>query len=100
MLVPENWFLRDLPDSPLPPPPPTLVVQVVRDLGAVSRKDSTSRFQFIEVNALRLPSPKHVYSLIYESLSGRYVGPQTGNAIILLSFSSSWFVNREILCVS
>lgn len=57
----------------------SFVVQIMRDLGKLSRKDHTLRFQFIEVNALRLPSPKHVYSLVYESLTGRYVGPQSGD---------------------
>lgn len=54
------------------------VMEVVRDLARESRPKTGKRFHFIEINGLQLPSPMHVYSQLYEALTGETVGPAAG----------------------
>lgn len=54
------------------------VMEVVRDLARESREKSQKKFHFVEINGLQLPSPMHVYSQLYEALTGETVGPKAG----------------------
>lgn len=54
------------------------VMEVVRELSNEYGTRKKSKFHFIEINGLQLPSPMHVYSQLYEALTGETVGPSTG----------------------
>lgn len=51
------------------------VLEVMRTLKRRSEAGELPRFQFVEINGLRLPSPQHAYSALYEALTGDRAGP-------------------------
>ena len=51
------------------------VLEVARQLGAESKSGALRKFHFVEINGLQLPSPMHVYSQLYEALTGETLGP-------------------------
>ena len=58
------------------------VLQVMRSLRERSQRGEISSFQFIDMNGLRLPTPQHAYSTLYEALSGASLGPQAAAAAL------------------
>lgn len=53
------------------------VLEAVRTLRKSTETGDFPVFQFVEINGLRLPSPHHAYSFLYESLTGEALGPNT-----------------------
>lgn len=53
------------------------VLEVMRGLKRKSEARKLPQFQFVEINGLRLASPQHAYSALYEALTGDRAGPQT-----------------------
>lgn len=51
------------------------VLEVVREISQESKQSSSNKFHFVEINGLQLPSPMHVYSQLYEALTGETLGP-------------------------
>jgi Cdc6-like AAA superfamily ATPase len=51
------------------------VMEVMRTMQRLSDCGDMPAFQFVELNGLRLPSPQHAYTALYEALSGKKVGP-------------------------
>lgn len=51
------------------------VLQVMRSLREQAQIGDIKHFQFVEINGLRLPSPQHAYSTLYEALTGNVLGP-------------------------
>jgi Cdc6-like AAA superfamily ATPase len=49
------------------------VMEVIRDLQADARAGKLPKFQFAEINALRLPRAQHVYSRLVEILMGVFL---------------------------
>ncbi|KAL4423946.1 hypothetical protein ABPG75_001247 [Micractinium tetrahymenae] len=52
------------------------VLEIMRTLKRKSEAGELPKFQFVEINGLRLPSPQHAYSALYEALTGDRAGPQ------------------------
>ncbi|KAL4434835.1 hypothetical protein ABPG77_005362 [Micractinium sp. CCAP 211/92] len=52
------------------------VLEIMRTLKRRSEAGELPKFQFVEINGLRLPSPQHAYSALYEALTGDRAGPQ------------------------
>ena len=44
------------------------VLEVMRSLRRKAEAGQVPHFQFVELNSLRLPSPQHAYSSLYEVL--------------------------------
>jgi hypothetical protein len=42
------------------------VMDIMRDMRRRSTAGELPRFQFVEINGLRLPTPKHAYTALYE----------------------------------
>jgi origin recognition complex subunit 1 len=42
------------------------VMDIMRDMRRRSTVGELPRFQFVEINGLRLPTPKHAYTALYE----------------------------------
>lgn len=63
------------------------VMEVVREFADESRTPTGRKFHFIEINGLQLPSPMHVYSQLYEALTGETVGPSAGISALEEIFS-------------
>jgi len=53
------------------------VLDVLRNFSSGSNQSATKSFHLIEINGLQLPSPLHVYSRIYEALTGEAAGPSS-----------------------
>eukprot|EP00793_Prasinoderma_coloniale_P005673 PRCOL_00004147-RA len=51
------------------------VMEVMRAARKEAKEANQAPFQLVMINGLRLPSPQHAYSSIYEALHGHYVGP-------------------------
>jgi origin recognition complex subunit 1 len=47
----------------------------MRGLKRRAEAGEVPHFQFVEINGLRLPSPQHAYSSLYEALTGDRLGP-------------------------
>ncbi|EFN52332.1 hypothetical protein CHLNCDRAFT_139139 [Chlorella variabilis] len=58
------------------------VLEVMRGLKRKSEVGELPHFQFVEINGLRLPSPQHAYSALYEALTGDRAGPQAASAAL------------------
>jgi origin recognition complex subunit 1 len=58
------------------------VREVVRTLRKKSRDGSLPRFNHVELNGLRLQTPKHAYSAIAEELMGERLSPQAANDVL------------------
>ncbi|KAL3142669.1 hypothetical protein ABBQ38_002975 [Trebouxia sp. C0009 RCD-2024] len=64
------------------------VLETMRKLRRKSEAGQLPAFQFVEINSLRLPSPQHAYTHLYEALTGNQVGPTTAAAALEELFSS------------
>lgn len=64
------------------------VLEVMRSLIQRSAEGSLPPFQVIHVNALRLPSPQHIFSVLYEELMGKAVSWCTAQKLLEAHFSS------------
>ena len=53
------------------------VLQAIRSLRKDNEVGKVPKFRFVEINGLRLPSPQHAYSALYEGLTGEALGPNT-----------------------
>lgn len=51
------------------------VLEVMRGLRSLEVAGGLPAFQFVEINSLRLPSPQHAYTALYEALTGRHFSP-------------------------
>ena len=51
------------------------VLEVMRCLRGRARDGQIPPFQFVEVNGLRLPSPHHAYTTLWEALTGQHAAP-------------------------
>ena len=58
------------------------VREVIRTLRKKSRDGSLPRFNHVELNGLRLQTPKHAYSAIAEELMGERLSPQVANDVL------------------
>jgi origin recognition complex subunit 1 len=58
------------------------VLQVMRSLREQAQNGEIKPFQFVEINGLRLPSPQHAYSTLYEALTGNILGPNAAAAAL------------------
>ncbi|KAL3701075.1 hypothetical protein R1sor_019097 [Riccia sorocarpa] len=50
------------------------VREVIRDLESKVDAGDLPPFRFVEINGLRLPSPDHVYTVLYEAFTGQHLG--------------------------
>ncbi|KAA6424992.1 MAG: origin recognition complex subunit 1-like [Trebouxia sp. A1-2] len=64
------------------------VLETMRSLRRKAEAGHLPAFQFVEINSLRLPSPQHAYTHLYEALTGNHVGPTTAAASLEEMFSS------------
>lgn len=48
----------------------------MRSLRQRAENGDVPPFQFVEINGLRLPSPNHAYSALYEAITGECIGQQ------------------------
>ena len=55
---------------------------MIRTLRKKSRDGSLPRFNHVELNGLRLQTPKHAYSAIAEELMGERLSPQVANDVL------------------
>ncbi|KAK9830101.1 hypothetical protein WJX72_009780 [[Myrmecia] bisecta] len=58
------------------------VLEVMRKLKRKVSAKELAPFQFVEINSLRLPSPQHAYTHLYEALTGQHLSP--GSAVSAL----------------
>jgi len=58
------------------------VLEVMRNLRRRSEVGELPHFHFVEINGLRLPTPQHAYSQLYEALTGECMGPSTAAAAL------------------
>ncbi len=56
------------------------VLEVMRGFKRRVEEGSAHSFQFVEINGLRLPSPQHAYSTLYEVRSSRLASAQSWGA--------------------
>ena len=49
----------------------------MRSLHSRAQSGEIPHFQFVEINGLRLPSPQHAYTALYEALTGEVKGPNS-----------------------
>eukprot|EP00884_Botryococcus_braunii_P008271 jgi/Botrbrau1/17445/Bobra.0054s0034.1 len=64
------------------------VLGIMRALRTQMEQGSFPHFQFVEINALRLPSPYHAYVQLHEALTGYHLGPQKSLAALEEIFSA------------
>eukprot|EP00951_Prasinocladus_malaysianus_P033595 scaffold333493_cov36-Prasinocladus_malaysianus.AAC.1 len=62
-------------------------LEVVRRMQADVKAGSAQAFRFVEINGLRLPSPHHAYSRLYEALTGHHVAPARASELLEAHFS-------------
>jgi origin recognition complex subunit 1 len=65
------------------------VLEVVRQLYDEVATGELPCFQFVEVNGLRLPSPGHAYTALWEALTGSHASPSRAADLLENYFSSS-----------
>ncbi|CAL8469764.1 g9306 [Coccomyxa elongata] len=53
------------------------VHEVMRQLRGRAESGELPAFRFVEINALRLPSPQHAYVHLYRALTGKHASPAT-----------------------
>ena len=51
------------------------VLEVMRRLRTLASEGEIPPFQFVEVNGLRLPTPHHAYTTLWEALTGQHAAP-------------------------
>ena len=64
------------------------VLQVMRTLREAANARTIPHFQFVDINGLRLPSPQHAYSSLYEALTGNVLGPRSAVAALEEMFAT------------
>ncbi|KAK9836005.1 hypothetical protein WJX81_005277 [Elliptochloris bilobata] len=64
-------------------------LEVVRDLRRRATAGQLPAFRFVELNALRLPSPQHAYSALLEALTGARAGPKAALAALEALFGGA-----------
>ena len=64
------------------------VKEVMRRMRTRARKDEIPPFFYVEVNGLRLPTPKHAYTCILEALTGERTAPERAQAILDARFAA------------
>lgn len=62
---------------------------MVRQLYDQVHQGSLPAFQFVEINGLRLPSPNHAYTVIWEALTGQHAAPARAAELLDDYFASS-----------
>ena len=65
---------------------------VLEVMGALKRRSKGGRlapFTFVEVNSLRLPTPQHAYTVLWEALSGSYASPPNALDLLDAHFAAS-----------
>jgi len=65
------------------------VLEVVRQLYDEVGTGALPSFQFVEVNGLRLPSPAHAYTALWEALTGSHASPARAAELLESYFASS-----------
>eukprot|EP00892_Ulva_mutabilis_P011095 jgi/Ulvmu1/8358/UM042_0064.1 len=63
------------------------VMEVMRGLLAEAAAGGVPQFRFAEINALRLPSPKHLYPRVAEALTGQRLGLGKAQQTLVEAFS-------------
>eukprot|EP00963_Diacronema_lutheri_P008823 scaffold776_cov347-Pavlova_lutheri.AAC.21 len=63
------------------------VLEVMRSLKAECEDDVIPKFQFVEINGLKLPSPGYAYTRLYEALTGQYLPPAQALELLEQRFS-------------
>ena len=63
------------------------VLEVMRSLERRVDSGELDSFRFVEINALRLASPQHLYASLWEALTGQLVGPQRAASLLETMFS-------------
>jgi len=58
------------------------VREIIRVLRSEARNGLIPKFNHVELNALRLQTPKHAYSTIAEELMGQKFSPEKGNIVL------------------
>jgi origin recognition complex subunit 1 len=58
------------------------VREIIRVLRSQARNGLIPKFNHVELNALRLQTPKHAYSTIAEELMGQKFSPEKGNIVL------------------
>ena len=64
------------------------VKEVMRRMRTLARADKLPPFFYVEVNGLRLPTPKHAYTCILEALTGERTAPERAQAILDARFAA------------
>jgi len=64
------------------------VKEVMRRMRGKARKGEINGFFYVEVNGLRLPTPKHAYTCILETLTGERTAPERAQAILDARFAA------------
>lgn len=65
---------------------------VLEVMGALKRRSKGGKlppFTFVEVNSLRLPTPQHAYTVLWEALSGSYASPPNALDLLDTHFAAS-----------
>jgi origin recognition complex subunit 1 len=65
---------------------------VMEVLGGASEAGVKAGAQFVAINCLQLPSPQHVFSRLWEKLSGQHLGPARSAVLLsnLLMLLPAW----------
>ena len=63
------------------------VLEVMRSLKKECEDGLIPKFQFVEINGLKLPSPAHAYTRLYEALTGQYLPPAQALDLLEQRFS-------------
>ncbi|KAF9623980.1 hypothetical protein IFM89_007423, partial [Coptis chinensis] len=71
------------------------VLSMMRNLRSEVDAGSIKPYWFVEINGLRLPSPKNIYKVTYESLSGHRVGWKKAFQLLNERFSDDTRVGKE-----
>jgi len=53
--------------------------QIKRELRDLQEKGKLNAFKFVEINAMKLPTPNHAFTEIYRALTGNTASPRTAN---------------------
>ena len=65
------------------------VLEVMRKLKRKVDDGRLAPFRFVEINSLKLPSPFHLYSTLWESMTGELLGPSRAAAKLEEKFESN-----------
>lgn len=53
------------------------VMDIMRSMRRRASAGELPRFQFVEINGLRLSTPQHAYTALYEAMTGEHLGPKS-----------------------